>query len=329
VSPVGLNAMLAGLPGAADPDLLVGFGTRDDAAVYRVSERRALVLTADIITPPVDDPRMFGRIAAANALSDVYAMGGEPRVCLNLVCFPTRKLGPEVLDGIVAGALETITEAGAVLAGGHSVEDEEPKFGLAVVGFVDPEAVWTNAGARPGDALVLTKPIGSGVLFNANLRGKVSPAAFAECLAGVTTLNRAAAEVLRGFEVHAVTDVTGFGLAGHALQMAEASDVAFHFEPDALPLYAEAVAMYERGVSTGANAGNRERIEPHVRWGRELPAPRREIWLDPQTSGGLLAALPAAEADAAVAALVAAGATAAARIGSVAEPDRRHRLVLG
>ena len=329
MSPVGLNAMLAGLPGAADPDLLVGFATRDDAAVYRVSERRALVLTADIITPPVDDPRVFGRIAAANALSDVYAMGGEPRVCLNLVCFPTKKLGPEVLDGIVAGALETITEAGAVLAGGHSVEDEEPKFGLAVVGFVDPGAVWTNAGARPGDALVLTKPIGSGVLFNANLRRKVSPAAFAECLAGVTALNRAAADQLRGFDIHAATDVTGFGLAGHALQMAEASDVNLALESDALPLYPEAIAMYERGVTTGANAGNRERVEPHVRWRREPSRARREIWLDPQTSGGLLAALPAAEADAAVAALRAAGATAAARVGSVAEYDRRHRLVLG
>ena len=329
MSPVGLNALLAGLPGAADPDLLVGFATRDDAAVYRVSERRALVLTADIITPPVDDPRVFGRIAAANALSDVYAMGGEPRVCLDLVCFPTRKLGPEVLDGIVAGALEAIGEAGAVLAGGHSIEDEEPKFGLAVVGFVDPEAVWTNAGARPGDALVLTKPIGSGVLFNANLRRKVSPAAFAECLAGVTALNRAAAGVLRGFEVHAVTDVTGFGLAGHALQMAEASDVTLTFELDALPLYPEAIAMYERGVTTGANAGNRQRVEPHVRWARQPPPRRREIWLDPQTSGGLLAALPAAEADAAVAALRAAGVAAATRIGSVAEHDGRHRLVLG
>lgn len=329
MSPVGLNAMLAGLPGAADPDLLVGFASRDDAAVYRVSERRALVLTADIITPPVDDPRVFGRIAAANALSDVYAMGGEPRVCLNLVCFPTKKLGAEVLDGIVAGALEAITEAGAVLAGGHSVEDDEPKFGLAVVGFVDPDRMWTNAGARPGDALVLTKPIGSGVLFNANLRRRVSPAAFADCLAGVSALNRAAAEVLHGFEVHAATDVSGFGLAGHALQMAEASNVTLTLELDALPLYAEAIAMYERGVTTGANAGNRERVEPHVRWRREPTGAQREIWLDPQTSGGLLAALPAAEAGSAVAALRAAGVTAAARVGSVAEPDGRHRLALG
>jgi selenide,water dikinase len=329
VSPVGLDALLAGLPGAADPDLLVGFGTRDDAAVYRIGEHQALVLTADFITPPVDDPRVFGRVAAANALSDVYAMGGAPRLCLNLVAFPTKKLGPEALGEVIAGALEAITEAGALLGGGHSIEDEEPKFGLAVVGFVDPDRMWTNAGARPGDALVLTKPIGSGVLFNANRAGRLPAGALDACLAGVSTLNRAAAEVLSGFTVHAATDVTGFGLAGHALEIAEASDVTLHLELDAVPLYPHALAMYERGVTTGANAPNRERIEPHVRWAR-APAPRRrELWVDPQTSGGLLAALPAAEADAAVAALSAAGATAAARIGSVAESDRRHRLVLG
>jgi len=297
--------------------------------VYRIGEHQALVLTADIITPPVDDPRVFGRIAAANALSDVYAMGGAPRLCLNLVAFPTKKLGPEVLAGVLAGALEAITEAGAVLAGGHSIEDEEPKFGLAVVGFVDPDRMWTNAGARPGDALVLTKPIGSGVLFNARRARKLAAGALAECLAEVTTLNRAAAEVLSGFTVHAATDVTGFGLAGHAFQMAEASDVTLALELDAVPLYAQAIAMYERGVTTGANAANFERVAPHVRWAREPPPRRRELWVDPQTSGGLLAALPAAEADAAVAALRAAGATTAARIGSVAEFDRRHRLVLG
>jgi selenide,water dikinase len=256
-------------------------------------------------------------------------MGGRPIACLNLVGFPSAKLEAGLLHRIVAGAVSKITEAGAVLAGGHTTEDEEPKFGLSVTGLVHPERYWANVGARPGDALVLTKPIGSGVLFNANRAGRLPAGALDACLAGVSTLNRAAAEVLSGFTVHAATDVTGFGLAGHALEIAEASDVTLHLELDAVPLYPHALAMYERGVTTGANAPNRERIEPHVRWAR-APAPRRrELWVDPQTSGGLLAALPAAEADAAVAALSAAGATAAARIGSVAESDRRHRLVLG
>ncbi len=329
MSPVGLDALLAGLPGAVDPDLLVGFATRDDAGVYRLSEHQALVFTADVITPPVDDPRVFGRIAAANALSDVYAMGGEPRLALDLVFFPTGKLGPEVLAAIVGGAVETLAEAGAILIGGHSVEDEEPKFGLAVVGFVHPDRVWTNAGARPGDALVLTKPVGSGVLFNARRARKLPEAELAECLAGATTLNRAAAEALRAFTVHAATDVTGFGLAGHAWEMAVASDAALSLDFDRLPIYRHSLEMYERGVSTGANAANRERVEREVRWARELPPRRREIWFDPQTSGGLLVALPPEEADLAVAALHAVGAGATARVGAVAAYDGLHRLVLG
>lgn len=329
MSPVGLDAMLAGLPGAADPNLLVGFATGDDAGVYRLNEHQALVLTVDVITPPVDDPRVFGRIAAANALSDVWAMGGEPRLALDVVAFPSDKLGPEVLAGIVEGAIETLTEAGAILVGGHSIEDEEPKFGLAVVGFVHPDRVWTNAGARPGDALVLTKPIGSGVLFNARRAKKLSEADMADCLAAATTLNRTAAETLRGFTVHAATDVTGFGLAGHAWEIAVASDVTLELQLDRVPVYRHAREMYERGVTTGANAGNRRRVEDQVRWERRPPKRVRELWVDPQTNGGLLAALPAGEADAAVAALHAAGVTAATRVGTVTEYDGRHRLALG
>lgn len=329
MSPVGLDALLAGLPGAHDPDLLVGFATRDDAGVYRLSEHQALVLTVDVITPPVDDPRVFGRIAAANALSDVYAMGAEPRLALDIVAFPSKKLGPAVLTGIVEGAIETLAEAGALLVGGHSIEDEEPKFGLAVVGFVDPDRMWTNAGAQPGDALVMTKPIGSGVLFNARRARKLSEADMTECLTTVTTLNRAAAEALRGFTVHAATDVTGFGLAGHAWEIAIGSNATLALELDRLPLYPRALEMYQRGVTTGANAANRERVAGGVRWERESPARVREIWFDPQTSGGLLVSLPAEQADAAVAALAAAGAGRAARVGTVAAFDGRHRLVLG
>jgi len=329
LSPVGLGELLASLPQNEDPNLLVGFATRDDAAVYRISDDTALVLTADIITPPVDDPHLFGQIAAANALSDVYAMGGKPVACLNLLGFPADKLGQEVLHGIVAGALTKITEAGAVLAGGHTTEDDEPKFGLSVTGVVHPDKAWTNAGAQAGDALVMTKPLGSGVLFNANLKGWVSQSAMNACIAWLTTLNKTAAEVLHGFEVHAVTDVTGFGLAGHGLEMAEGSDTTLHFDIDAVPLMDEALAMYERGMTTGVNGVNRQLVEEKWRFERELPYWHKEIFIDPQTSGALLAAVPTKQADAVVEALHEAGIGIACRVGAVEAYDGQSRLAFG
>ncbi len=327
MSPVGLGELLAGLPKNEDPNLLVGFATSDDAAVYRLDDETALVMTADIITPPVDDPHLFGQIAAANALSDVFAMGGRPLVCLNLIGFPSGELGPEVLHGMVAGALEKVTEAGAVLAGGHTTDDEEPKFGLSVTGVVHPDRVWTNAGARVGDALIMTKPIGSGVLFNANLKGWVSPQALDACLATITTLNKTAAEVMQKFTVHGATDVTGFGLAGHGLEMARGSDVTLRIEVDAVPVMREALEMYERGMTTGVNGVNRQLVAGKWRFERDLPAWRQEIFVDPQTSGALLAAVPAAEADDLLAALEAAGVQDPRRIGEVVAYDGRHRLV--
>ncbi len=245
---------------------MVGFHTNDDAGVYRLTDDTAIVVTADFITPPVNDPYVFGQIAAANALSDVYAMGGDPRVCLNLVCFPSRKLPPEDLHAIVAGALSKITEAGAVLAGGHSVEDSEPKFGLSVVGTVHPDKFWTNSGAKPGDALVLTKPLGSGVLFNANLKNRVSAQAMQACIETVNQLNKGAAEILRQFDVHAVTDITGFGLAGHALEMAKASHASLTIEMAALPIMEQALAMYQKGVNTGINAFNQRLVSGHIHY---------------------------------------------------------------
>ena len=284
-------------------------------------------MTADIITPPVDDPHLFGQIAAANALSDVFAMGGRPLTCLNLIGFPSDKLGPEVLHGMVAGALSKVTEAGAVLAGGHTTDDEEPKFGLSVTGLVHPEEVWTNAGARAGDALVMTKPIGSGVLFNANLKGWVSKAGLDACLDVITTLNQTAAEVARDFDVHAATDVTGFGLAGHALEMAEGSDVTLEIDASAVPLMDEALDMYRRGMTTGVNAVNRQLVESEWRFERPLEKPQEEILVDPQTSGALLLSIPEEKAGELVAALTRAGVAAATRIGRVVPFDGRHRLV--
>ncbi len=311
-----------------DPNVLVGFATHDDAGVYRLSDTQALIATADFITPPVDDPFLFGQIAAANALSDVYAMGGQPLFCLNLVGFPSEKLDPEVLEGILAGAMDKITEAGAVLLGGHTTDDEEPKFGLSVVGTVHPEQIWRNFGARPGDALLLTKPIGSGVLFNANLKGWVSPEALQECLDQLVILNRSSAEALSNFTIHACTDVTGFGLAGHGFEMAQGSQVTLEIRLSELPVLREAREMYLRGMSTGVNLANRNMVGSSIRFPEALRLKEREIVFDPQTSGGLLVALPEAEAEAALAALRDSGSVHACQIGRVTELDKAHLVFL-
>ena len=317
MSPVGLEKLLQALPKKVDPNLLVGFETSDDAGVYRLSAAIALVVTADIITPPVDDAFVFGQIGAANSISDVYAMGGKPVTCLNLIGFPTTELGPEILQGIVEGALAKITEAEAVLAGGHTTEDEEPKFGLAVTGVVHPQKLWHNQGARPGDVLILTKRIGSGVLFNANLKGLVPEAAMQACIDSLVTLNKSATDVLQQYDVSAVTDVTGFGLAGHALEMAKGSNATLEIETDAIPVMAESINMYEKGVTTGSNLNNRALISGHTRFARELPGNGGEIFVDPQTSGGLLAALPESQAQEALSKLQDGGLAAARIIGHV------------
>ena len=306
---------------------MVGYETNDDAGIYRLSDDLALVVTADFITPPVDDPFVFGQIAAANALSDIWAMGGEPRVCLNLVCFPNKKLPPEDLNRIVAGALDRITEAGAVLAGGHSVEDDEPKFGLSVTGTVHPRKYWTNAAARPGDALVLTKPLGSGVLFNANLKKWVSRQAMDRCIRALIHLNKDAARVMRDFHIHAVTDVTGFGLAGHAQEMAKGSGVCLEINVQALPVMDEALEMYRKGMSTGVNAFNKQLVAENTRFARQLPPWHEQIVYDPQTSGGLLVALPAQEAPELVKALESIPTPAAALIGKALPPKGRVNLL--
>jgi len=295
----------------------VGFGTSDDAGIYRISDETAIIMTADFITPPVNDPFRFGQIAAANAISDVYAMGGTPIACLNLVAFPSKKLDPGVLHDIIAGGLSKIGEAGAVLAGGHSVDDDEPKYGLSVTGTVHPEKYWANAGARPGDVLVLTKPVGSGVLFNANIKNWVSPQAMEACIDTISVLNRNAAEVLKGVVVHAATDVTGYGIAGHGFEMARASGVTLEMAIDSLPVMDEALAMYKKGMTTGVNKHNRELVSGNMIMDCPLPEWHREIVFDPQTSGGLLASVPAEQAGSLVDALHQAGVAASCVIGRV------------
>ena len=319
--------MLAKLPKNHDPNLLVGTETGDDAGIYRLSDEIAIVTTADFITPPVNDPYLYGQIGAANAISDVYAMGGRPLTCLNLVAFPSKKLAPEVLHQIVAGALNKINEAGAVLAGGHSIEDDEPKFGLAVTGIVHPQKYWTNSGAKAGDVLILTKPIGSGVIFNANLKKWVSASAMDECLATITALNKTAAEIMQGFKVHAATDITGFGLAGHAFEIAVGSDVRLEISMDEIPIMREALAMYKKGMNTGMNASNRRLVAENLRFENELPAWHQEIVYDPQTSGGLLVSVPEGGSENMLEALKNAGVEQARIIGNVGESRDSVRLV--
>ncbi|MBT4268916.1 MAG: selenide, water dikinase SelD [Deltaproteobacteria bacterium] len=291
-----MSKLLDSLPKNSDPNLLVGFQTSDDAAVYKISDDSALVTTADFITPPVNDPYVFGQIAAANSLSDIYAMGGRPLTCLNLVCFPPDKLEADVLNQIVAGALQKITEAGAVLAGGHTVEDDEPKFGLSVTGLVHPDKYWANSGARIGDLLILTKPVGSGVLFNANLKNWVSEKAMAECIETICDLNDRVVTVAQNFTVHGATDVTGFGLAGHGYEVAKASNVCLEIEVNKIPMMSEALEMYKKGMNTGVNAFNQDLVAGKHRFVIELPEWHREIVFDPQTSGGLLLSVPEEQA---------------------------------
>lgn len=315
------------LPKNQDPNLLVGYETQDDAGIYRLNDDIAIITTADYITPPVNDPFLFGQIAAANALSDVYAMGGRPVTCLNLAGFPSKKLDQETLNQIIAGGLSKITEAEAVLAGGHTIDDDEPKYGLAVTGIVHPDEYWTNTGARPGDILILTKPIGSGVLFNANLKNWVSSQALKQCLTVIKSLNKTAAEIMQEFEIHAATDITGFGLSGHAFEMASGSGVRLEFTIDDIPVMQEALEMYAKGVSTGVNRHNRQLVENHLRFEKNIPEWHREIVYDPQTSGGLMVAVPRSQGHELITALKAAGVEQSCIIGNVQKTHGTVSLV--
>ena len=288
--------MLSVISPVHDPHLLVGFETSDDAAVYRITHDLAVISTVDFITPPVDDPVWFGRIAAANALSDVYAMGGKPIVALNLVMFPSKKLDKSILKDILKGGYEKVQEAGASLAGGHSVDDLEPKYGLAVTGTVHPDRVLKNCSAKPGDALVLTKPLGTGVLFNACRSKKLPYRDLEQLLPKIAELNRTAMETSQAFEIHSCTDITGFGIMGHTFEMAQGSGVRIELSYEKLPFHPHANEMYRKGETTGSNKANRATVDGAWEKKRELTRSEEELLFDPQTSGGLLLAVPAAQA---------------------------------
>jgi selenide,water dikinase len=307
------------LPPITDPNVLVGPETCDDAGVYRLTDGLALVLTLDFFTPIVDDPRAFGQIAAANSLSDVYAMGGRPIAMLSIVGFPRDKLPMTVLGEVLRGGAEKANEAGVSVVGGHSIDDAEPKVGYAVVGLVNPARLWRNVGARPGDALVLTKPLGTGIISTAIKQAKAPERAVTAAIKTMTTLNRAAAEAAATVPVHAATDVTGFGLLGHLRAMTLGSKVRVRLHAGRIPLLPDVVTLAEAGLVPGGTKRNLLAVAETVRWDPGLSEPLRTVIGDAQTSGGLLVATP--DGPGLLRALAAAGVDEAAQIGEVVAED--------
>ena len=289
LSPAALDKVLGKLPRQHDPNVLVGFDHADDAGVYKITPDLAMVQTVDFFTPVVDDPYVFGQIAATNALSDIYAMGGKPVTSLALVCFP-EKTDLEILERILAGGLSKMVEAGCVVIGGHSIRDEEPKFGYAVTGLIDPEKILANAGAKPGDTLIFTKALGTGVISTAIKRGKAEPAWMDAAVQSMTTLNKRAAEVIQQgeFRIHAMTDVTGFSMIGHAREMVLASNVSFRLNAANIPLLPGALECVRAGYIPGGLNNNRDFAECVVEYGDGVPEDLRSLLFDPQTAGGLL-----------------------------------------
>lgn len=304
-----------------DENLLVGVETSDDAAVYRLSDEVAMINTVDFITPPVDDPYWFGQISAANSISDVYSMGGKPLTALNLVMFPTKHLDMGILKEVLRGGNDKVIEAGACLVGGHSVDDNEPKYGLCVNGVVHPDRIITNAGAKPGDALILTKPLGSGVLFNAVRAGKFSMTELERSvLPIIASLNGLAMEKALQYELHACTDVTGFGILGHLLEVADGSKTHAVLNYKALPFYSGAQEMYKIGQTTGSNKANKALVRRYpLNVEQALSQSQEELLYDPQTSGGLLLSLPRDQAKKLVHDLHSAGLNIAVEIGEIVE----------
>jgi len=286
-----LEELLRGFVPAEAENLLVGLAPADDAAVYKLDDERALVFTLDFFPPLVDDPALYGRIAATNALNDVFAMGGSPLLALSIAAFP-ESLPNETLAAIFGAADAQVRTAGAILAGGHTLRDDEPKYGLAVVGTVHPNGFWAKSGARPGDALFLTKPLGTGMLLHAAREGRRHDEGLAAATDAMTTLNRDAADALRPFSPNAVTDVTGFGLLGHAHELADRSGVRVELDAAALPLFPGALEHADAGVRTGGDRRNRDFAGPHVE-ADDVAEALLALAYDPQTAGGLLVSLPA------------------------------------
>jgi selenide, water dikinase len=316
-----LEQLLAGFVPAEAEDLLVGLGTPDDAAVYRLDDERAIIFTLDFFPPIVDDPFDYGSIAATNALNDVFAMGGTPFLALSIAAFP-EELPMEMLGKIFAGADETVREAGALLAGGHTIRDDEPKYGLAVIGMAHPNGIWTKSSARPGDALFVTKPLGTGLIMTGYKRGEAGQQQLDRAIGWMKTLNRDAADVFRPIKVNAVTDVTGFGLFGHVHEVAERSGVRIRLESERFPAIDGALDLVRKGVRTSGDPRNRDFAGRHLTL-NGVPETLVALGYDPQTAGGLLVSLPA-EQGPALEAEFAARRLFLRRIGSVEEGSGVH-----
>lgn len=315
IGPHILERVLKSVTSVTNERVLADMTGADDAGVYKISDTLALVQTLDFFTPVVNDPVLFGKIAAANALSDVYAMGGTPLTTMNIVGFPISLVEQGVLTDVLNGAASIVAEAGAAIVGGHSIENKEPIFGMSVTGQVDPNHIWKNKGAQVGDVLVLTKRIGTGIMNNA-LKADLFPTGTAQAVASMSTLNRVAAEVAHNFTIHACTDVTGFSLMGHSVEMASASNVTIHIKTYNIPLFDDVIEAAQMGLVPAASYGNRKAITD-VQVDANLDGVWTDILFDPQTSGGLLFSVPATEGADLVKALRDMGVEGATIVGAV------------
>lgn len=315
IGPHILERVLKSVTSVTNERVLADMTGADDAGVYKISDTLALVQTLDFFTPVVNDPVLFGKIAAANALSDVYAMGGTPLTAMNIVGFPISLVEQGVLTDVLNGAASIVAEAGAAIVGGHSIENKEPIFGMSVTGQVDPNHIWKNKGAQVGDVLVLTKRIGTGIMNNA-LKADLFPTGTAQAVASMSTLNRVAAEVAHNFTIHACTDVTGFSLMGHSVEMASASNVTIHIKTYNIPLFDDVIEAAQMGLVPAASYGNRKAITD-VQVDANLDGVWTDILFDPQTSGGLLFSVPATEGADLVKALRDVGVEGATIVGAV------------
>lgn len=319
-----LDEILKFLPLPSDPNILVDIDTHDDAGVYRISDELALVLTTDFFPPVCSDPYEFGQIAAANSISDVYAMGGNPVLALNIMMFPAKELPMEAYAGILKGGFDKATEAGVRIIGGHTIDDSHPKYGLAVVGFIHPEKIITNAGAKPGDKLILTKPVGTGIIMAGQRLGMAKEDDIEEAKRLMKLLNKSGAEVMKKHDLKGATDITGFGLAGHAQKMAKASKVSIKINMKSVPLIGRTYNLADDGCIPGASFRNLEYTENDTSFNKELDYNLKMIAFDAQTSGGLLMSVPVGIADSVLSDLRSAGLSSAAIIGEVSKKQDKY-----
>ena len=319
-----LEEILKVLPLPSDPNILVDIDNQDDAGVYRITDELALVLTTDFFPPVCSDPYEFGQIAAANSISDVYAMGGDPVLALNIMMFPAKDLPMEAYAEIMKGGFNKASEAGVRIIGGHTIDDSPPKYGLAVVGFIHPDRIMTNAGARPGDKLILTKPLGTGVIMAGQRLGLAKEANIEEALSLMKLLNKSGAEVMKRHGLKGATDITGFGLAGHALKMAKASKVTIRIDMEKVPLIEAVYTLVDDGCIPGASFRNLEYAENDTSFATGLDYNMKMIAFDAQTSGGLLMSVPANKADLVLIQLHSAGLHSSAIIGEVTEKTDKY-----